>query len=497
MEIDFNQPQRQAPIGILLIFLNTARNLFRAFFPIILAWFLKPKVVSFASFYLLAAAFIVFGGIIAYFRYRNFTFYVDQENESFVVTEGIFNKTKTTIQFSKIQQVNINQSFFQKLINVYALEIDTAGSHKKEANIKAINHSLALALKARLLQNEVQTSQVEKPSDEPLENETPFVKISLSSLLKLGVTSNYLKTFAILWLYYISISEYIEKIFGKNSNIVDNLGKHIEIEQILGLSFVFLIVFIVFLLGANCLRIIVKFFNYKIIRQQGNLLLSFGLFNTQNTIIKPERVQMVIVSRNFFQKKLNILEIKIRQALSSHSENKSSIIEIPGCNGQERNEILNLIFRQIPKNENMMKPNFRKLGFAIFIKVILPVMGFWLFANYIMADLKEFLYLLIYYAVFMSVFQFFAFKNYRLFIDRDFIIKQKGTWDVTREIIEWQKIQYISTSQLFWHKKLNIGTLTLHTAGGELIFELGNFDQIKHYVNWWLYKLESTDTDWM
>jgi putative membrane protein len=41
---------------------------------------------------------------------------LDAENQEFIITEGVFNKTKTAIQLRKIQQVNINQSFIQKLI---------------------------------------------------------------------------------------------------------------------------------------------------------------------------------------------------------------------------------------------------------------------------------------------------------------------------------------------------------------------------------------------
>jgi putative membrane protein len=50
---------------------------------------------------------------------------------------------------------------------------------------------------------------------------------------------------------------------------------------------------------------------------------------------------------------------------------------------------------------------------------------------------------------------------------------------------------------LFWHKSLNIGSLTIYTAGGNINFQLGNFDKINQYVNLWLYKIEKEDTNWM
>jgi putative membrane protein len=57
---------------------------------------------------------------------------LDNENEEFIINEGIFNKTKTIIQLNRIQQVNINQSLIQRLVGVYELDVDTAGSAKKK-----------------------------------------------------------------------------------------------------------------------------------------------------------------------------------------------------------------------------------------------------------------------------------------------------------------------------------------------------------------------------
>jgi putative membrane protein len=72
---------------------------------------------------------------------------------------------------------------------------------------------------------------------------------------------------------------------------------------------------------------------------------------------------------------------------------------------------------------------------------------------------------------------YFSFRN-RLFINDDFIIRQSGAWDVDNEIIEPGKIQAITTSQLFWHKSVDIGSITIHTAGGNISFQLGNFTTI-------------------
>jgi uncharacterized membrane protein YdbT with pleckstrin-like domain len=49
---------------------------------------------------------------------------------------------KTIIQLNRIQQVNINQSLIQRLVGVYELDVDTAGSAKKRRANKGHNPSL-------------------------------------------------------------------------------------------------------------------------------------------------------------------------------------------------------------------------------------------------------------------------------------------------------------------------------------------------------------------
>jgi putative membrane protein len=225
--------------------------------------------------------------------------------------------------------------------------------------------------------------------------------------------------------------------------------------------------------------------------------LSFGLLNTKSTIIKPEKVQITTIKRNYFQKKMGILELKIRQATSGEKEERKSIIEIPGCSETERDSILRLLFHKIPETGLMLQPNFRKLMFSIFLTIGLPLLGFMAVGYWFEPILFEYSYVVPVFVVVIGLIQYFRFKNNRLFIHQNFIIKQSGAWDISNDIIEPSKIQAITTSQLFWHKKLNIGSITLHTAGGNIAFQLGNYSVIKQKVNRWLYEIETSDSNWM
>jgi putative membrane protein len=504
MEDDFSQPQRQSIVGIFVMFVYSLQGYVKAFWPILVIWIFKFDEIN--KGYLLAGTVVVFAviGVVAYIRYRNFTFYIDPENDEFVITEGIFNKTKTAIQLHKIQQVNINQSLIQRMVGVYELAVDTAGSNKKEGNIKAISHELALDLKARLLENDkkriiddLNIDQIEASSEKQVDVDISFIKISFLSLLKIGITSTYVKSFFVLLAFFITLFDHIKQITGRDVLHDGNIEDYVDKSQV---AYAFLMLFIVFFLAViviNLVKTVFTYFDYKIARQKGSLLLSFGLLNTRSTIVKPEKVQITSITQNFFQKKMNVLEFKIKQATSGGKEERKSAIEIPGCSKLEKDEILKLLFQKIPKKGVMLKPNFRKLGFSVFLSIGLPLLVFYFSRDLVVTQMPMVDYLVVFFVVFMGLIQFFIFKNNRLFINDDFIILQSGAWDVSNEIIEPSKIQSITVSQLFWHKNINIGSLTLHTAGGNIAFQLGDFTAIKQYVNLWLYEIETSDSNWM
>lgn len=500
METNFTQPQRQSPVGVLVMFFDTIRHWARGLWPILVVWIFKFNEINKTFFLLAVSGLFLVIAVFAYLRYLNFTFFLDYENQEFVIHDGVLNKSKTTVQLDKIQQVNITQSLIQRIIGVYSLDVDTAGSAQKEGKIKAISHRLALELKACLLNNERKVNKTEEEVEiqEITTSEArPFIQISFLSLLKVGITSNYIRSLGIILAFFATVWENVNNLAEHSTFDKNRIDTYID--QSLAIQSVAFVIGMFFsaVLIINLFRVIVRYFDYKIARQKGSLLLSFGLLNTKSTIIKPEKVQITTVSRNYFQRKMNILELKIRQATGDDKEERKSAIEIPGCNEYEKEEILKLLFKKIPEKGVMLKPNFRKLVFSVFLTIVLPLTGFFIVGTYAAPQLLEFAYLAPLYVVFLGLVLFFGFRNYRLFISDDFIIKQSGAWDIAHDIIEPMKIQAITTSQLFWHKSADIGYLTLHTAGGTIAFQLGDFTAIKAYVNLWLYKIETSDSNWM
>jgi putative membrane protein len=362
---------------------------------------------------------------------------------------------------------------------------------------------VALELKSRLLeQSALKTSQdldtnLNLADKEAEATEAPFVTIGLLSLLKLGITSNYGKTIGLIIIFGSTIYENFRKFSESDSVYQEQVNSYVDkglASQSLVVGFVFVLAGVLVL---NIARVIIQYYGYTIARQKNSMLLSYGLFNSKSTILKPEKVQITTIKRNFFQKKLGILELRIRQATSGTAEDRKSIIEIPGCSDLESSSVLQLLYDQIPEKGLALKPNFRVLAVALLLYILVPVLLFYVIGAWLEPAAFDFVYLVPIYVIFIGLLQYFKFKNNRLFIHDNFIIKQSGGWDISTAIIEPHKIQAISTSQYFWHKKLDLGSVILHTAGGTISFQMGNFSILKSKVNLWLYRMEKSDSNWM
>ena len=493
---DFNKPQRQSAIGILVFFADTFQNIIRGLLPVIVIWTLKFDQIN--KIYLVLGSILVVSiiALISYLKFINFTFYIDEDQDEFIINKGVFNKTKIAIQLNKIQQVNINQSFIQKIIGVYALQVDTAGSNNKEVSIRAISHDLALALKTKLLDNTSDKSEIssEQVAVEIAEKES--IKISFLSLVKVGLTSKYAQTFAIIMAFFVAIFDKVSQFSRENSAIENQIDNYANrAASIVG---ILIIIFFILVLIINLSRTLIKYFDFEILKQQKSIVLSYGLLNKKTTIIKPEKVQIVTISSNYLQKKLNVLDIRIKQASVgvSEKEEQKSAIEIPGCNPAERDEIIKMLFQKLPSKDFTLQPNIRIIIASILKFIIFPTIILIVLINVITLSDYHYLLFIPIYLLIVIVSIYFGFKNSKLFISQNHIIKQSGVWDIDQEIIEISKIQAITVKQLFWHKKPNIGSLVLHTAGGNLSFQLANFIYIKQLVNTWLYQVESTKKSW-
>jgi putative membrane protein len=169
----FSLPQRQSILGVVLIFLTTLYRFLRGFW-VLGVYFLLSNPSSATVLYvilgLVALAFVTLG--YSWFYYRRFLFHIDYTREEFVLQKGVFSTEDIAISFDKIQQVYLKRSLVQRVINVYSVVIETAGSKEDEVSIKAVSRENARLLTDILMKAK---KEAEETADEPDEEDRPDV----------------------------------------------------------------------------------------------------------------------------------------------------------------------------------------------------------------------------------------------------------------------------------------------------------------------------------
>ncbi|WP_283639570.1 PH domain-containing protein [Mesonia mobilis] len=509
----FAKPQLQSKIGILVIFTSS-------FYKV-----LKAVLISFA--YLLfssnakAKLYILLGfGVVgllsliySFFYYKKFKFHIDYEQKEFVLQKGVFSTEFINIPFDKIQQVYFKRSIIQRVINVYEVAIDTAGSSQKEVTIKALSKEKADALRSILMDLAAEETTDEIENEVEVETDAVYTskskkksvewkhQLGIFDLLKLGLTSNYLRGIWLIFLFFGTIMNELNQLKIENTYVEDSANYLAEnFSDSSGIILVaFAALIFTFLVGIviSTIEIFIKYFNLTLTQTTSSLDLEMGLKTNTRTSLKPRRVQLLRLSTNPIQKRLDLYEAEVSLASSADNiQAQKGKIKIPGLAKEKLQKIKTFLYNRAEETSEAIKPHrlliFRRVMLSLIPVVIafIPVIIFSWYEWQIIAPM-----VLIYVA--LSVF---LNKKYydsiAIEFTENFIIKKQGIWNQETEILELYKLQSVTVKQPLWFKKRKLYNLEFHTAGGDLSFPLVHEEVLKN-LNYSFYKIETSTKAWM
>ena len=140
----FSVEQRQSKIGMLVIFFDKLVSVIKNYLIFLIIPLINDPDLILIIIFILIVTLVT--AILTFIEFRYFTFQFDFKNNDFIIKKGFLKKTKLSVPLNKIQQINLNQNFVHKLLNLYEVQMDTAGSDSKEVSIKAVEKNIALDL---------------------------------------------------------------------------------------------------------------------------------------------------------------------------------------------------------------------------------------------------------------------------------------------------------------------------------------------------------------
>lgn len=497
----FETPQRQSKIGIVLIFITKIFHLLKGFWALIV-YFLFTQYSTSTLIYIILGLVVLSILVLLYsiVYYRNFRFHIDTVNREFILEKGVFTKENIAIPFDRIQQVYTKRSIIQRILNVNSFIIETAGSKTEEVKIQAISSEEAHQLSTILIKEKhknSETTSASEMSDKDPENQLWTHNLSFLTLLKIGISTNYLRGLVLISGFFATIYNEISTVSEEHSDLIEKYFADLP-GPMESISLLVIIVVVVLMMSIliTVFEVFIKYFNLKLTQTKDSLELEMGIKTTTKVSLQPRRVQVLQTITNPVQKWLNLYEVRIAIANTENNLQKSKI-RIPGLDAATIAKMNPFLFADETNSaEEIFLPNKIILVRRIII-VMLPVLAGY-FGVYFMDILPMLLLnILILISTVIAVgWQILTVRSMKLIISKDFIVKKYGAWNRTEERIETYKIQSISIVQPLWYRKRNLTHIVFHTAGGDISFR-GVHMKILPYINYMFYKIESDVRGWM
>lgn len=490
---DFSQPTRQSGVAILLILVKFLRNLMRTFWPLLLVLVLNRRNQNdqWEQYTLIAVVIIsvisVVSSIVSFFRY-----YFRLSPGELIIEEGLINRKKTIIPFDRIQTINIEQGIIHQIFQVVQLKIDTAGSKGEEVSIQALDRDLAQALKDHILAvNRADLPHVTEPSENsPITRE--LVHLTVSDMLKVGVSQNHLQTAGVVLAFLIGFFDDIDELF--NLNLLDTIETWAG-DGPLSIWLTMIPVFIFISFFVSLIRTVFKYYEQRVWLSAEGLKLEAGLLTRLTTYIKPTKVQWLYWSQNPIYRAFKLHELKIKQAAGTLQDLKRTI-EIPGCYHHQVETIKKAIFAAHwfePMRPLAIHPSLAQRYFLIYgsitaaLTFLLVVSQSWLVGLFL--GLTAWVLSFYYWRAYQ--------QSWRCHINDEALLCAYGVWDNRHLILPFYKVQGIRIRQSPYQRRHDLATIQMDTASGQVTIPYVQLKEARELTNLLLYKVESTPRPWM
>jgi putative membrane protein len=498
---DFSTPQRQSKVAIGIILIKFIRMTVRAFWPILLSFFIGGRNNSSFEEWLgyLAigfAAFNLIGSILTYFR-----FYFHLENDAIVIKKGLLKRTHTNIPFERIQTINFKQNILHQIFNVVSVEIDTAGAKKSEISIDALKKDDAEALREFILaeKDQIIAENAGEESDIPQEKEPEkserILHLKPIDLLKVGVSQNHLRSMGIIFAFvFTTVEQFTDDWTDTVANQVDQYNGFLpENTFLIFLISAILVLIISFLF--SLVNTVLKYYDLSLSINKNGLKIVRGLFNREEISINKSKVQIISWSENPIRRMFKLYTLQIEQASSAEASQLKSKIRVPGSYMEQVTRVVTTVFpKEFFRDELRYGVSIHLKHRLFFFLGILPalLLGTVLWFSVSWQALYA---LLLLPAVWYMVTLYYRKRSFEL--NSELLRNNAGIFGNSHDLMQIHKVQAVRIKQSWYQHRKSLASVQLFTAAGHITIPFIRLELAQELENYILYRAESDGRKWM
>jgi putative membrane protein len=446
-------------------------------------------------------------------NYFNLFFYI--KDGELLLEKGVIRKSKINVPLDRVQTVNFRQNILHQLLNVVAVDIDTAGSSGKEFSLHALSKPQAELLREVVTswQSEVGSRQSAvlsplsedgnlqysageaAPQSEIRNPKSEIFKLAPLDLVKIGMSQNHLRTAGILLAFSFGFADDLKDAIGFDAEKklawwLGTSGGWDILVTLLMIVPVLLFGSFLFTLG----RTVLQYFDLRFWRTERGFKIESGLFTRQEVSAVLTKIQYVLWTSSPLMRLFNMMKVRMPQASSVEVQGKLAV-GLPGCYAPQL-EAVRLAYFPEEKEQAWESHGVDKIArFWRFLRIgVLPVLLLGLVTRGL---LQNEIYV---WLVWLPIAWWLAHRYQRSWhweVSDEGLRAKWGVVNSTAVLLQWHKVQAVSVRRAVFSPKNKLARLTLYTAAGDISVPYIPFEKAQAVQDFVLYKVESGDRAWM
>jgi putative membrane protein len=415
--------------------------------------------IGLAAVLALAAAIAALMVAINWLAWRSFRYGVGTRD--IVIESGILTRTRRSIPFGRIQDVDIERRLLARLFGLAKVRIETGGSAKDEGVIDSVTLAEADRLRAAVRAwrgGQAETAAVEPEAAAPPASRILFA-MDLPRVLLLGLFNFSLVYIAGLFALLQTFDNVLPFDIYDPARWVGLVGRHLPQRFTLGA--ILAVLFLALLLGviAGVLRTVARDYGFRLSAEGRRLRRERGLFTHTEVVLAKKRLQLALVRTGPIRRRFGWFEL-LFQSLGAGSDGSGHQSAAPLATRDEIHPILAEAgaFRLPPPPALAMVS--RRHAARSLIKLVPP------FAAVLVASLwKPDLLFLLALLPLLAVAALLGRRFHRYALADGLLFVQRGVWRQRLWIVPVRNAQAISLSRSRPQRWLGLATLSVDTAG--------------------------------
>ena len=449
---------------------------------------------------------LAISGAILRYWYFQFSF----QEGCCLIRQGVFKKSRTTVQYDRVQNVSMSQPFYFSYFGLMELSLEGAGSVEQEVKLSGIPESVAVALRDRIIALSHQSSainpdvisdkvhgenSIELKSELPTDN--VLLQQPLKEIIKYGVTSFSPLLFGLIATVGFSNMETVLKGFVSDL-LVKRLGWAEDVSYFIAIGLFFLtlliLMFLVSVAGA-----VLAYYKYKLTALNDGFQLQSGLLETRQKSLKNSKIQLVTIKQNIMARMLHRYNGVLIQASDSNVNqvNAGKKFILPCIDSLFVRKTTSILYKNADLLEMPLKSIQNAYVKYVFLsRILVPILiiglsGWWLLNSVIFLMMASIILLVALPVIRLRK------KRFGYACTHDNVVFRTGFLGNTWHSFPWYKIQTASIRQTPGQQRKGLADLQLKLAGQMITIPFIPVVEARQWMDYALYKCESNKQTWM